>query len=143
MVDYTKLQELKPGIELFYSGKLGTTWGADLEKLPLSLQFYAGGAQSIRGYAYHNFGPGRFLKHLSIEIRKNIKKNLSLSAFTDAGTADNSITAKLHYASGLGLIWRSAIGAFKLSLAHPVREINAGWRIQFSITQALDFWFFH
>ncbi len=43
-------------------GELGYTAVHDLQKFPLSTQFFAGGIDSIRGFSLDELGPGRYLK---------------------------------------------------------------------------------
>ena len=64
-------------------GKLGSTWTEEFHQLPSSVRFFAGGAQSVRGYSYNSLGPednngdvvgGKHLMVGSIEYEYNFGK---------------------------------------------------------------------
>jgi translocation and assembly module TamA len=42
---------------LFLRAQAGATWSDPIEDLPPSVRFFAGGDQSVRGYAYQSLGP--------------------------------------------------------------------------------------
>jgi translocation and assembly module TamA len=94
-------------------GDFGYTDVKDLTKLPLTLQFFAGGLNSIRGFPYSYFGPGRYLKVGSIELRHRIIDQWSGAVFYDLGTADNHINAAMGHGRGVGVIYDSLIGPIK------------------------------
>jgi len=100
------------------------------EDIPKSLRFFAGGDQSVRGYAYESLGPtdsagqvvgGRYLLVGSAEVMHPIKgKDWYLAAFVDQGNAfDNLSDMRLKTGAGLGLRWRSPIGAVRIDVAYP------------------------
>ena len=60
---------------------LGYTFINDIYQLPLSLQFYTGGAQSIRGYDYNSIGPGYNLGIGSVEVRYKLIDDWYLATF--------------------------------------------------------------
>ncbi len=94
-------------------GDFGYTVVKDLNTLPLSLQFFAGGLDSVRGFPYSYFGPGRYLKTASAEVQHRIYGNVSGSVFYDIGTADNHLNAPMGRGTGIGLIYESVIGPIK------------------------------
>jgi translocation and assembly module TamA len=87
-------------------GDFGYTTVKDLNALPISLQFYAGGLDSVRGFPYSYFGPGRYLKVASLELQHHLYGKIS-------GTADNHLNAPMGRGTGIGLIYQSAIGPIK------------------------------
>lgn len=100
------------------------------EDIPKSLRFFAGGDQSVRGYAYESLGPtdstgqvvgGRYLLVSSAEIMHPIKgKDWYVAAFVDHGNAFDSLSdMSLKTGAGLGLRWRSPIGAVRIDIAYP------------------------
>lgn len=115
----------------------GTTQINDLDKLPLSLQLFAGGADSIRGYGYHSLGPGRYLLTSSIELQRRIYGAWYLAGFYDAGNVANNFIPKLKAASGAGLVWLSPIGPFELDFARPIASTDHRWHIQFSMGSSI------
>ena len=60
-VDAKYIKNISSKIQLLLRATLGFTAVDDIDNLPLSLQFYTGGMQSIRGFAYNSIGPGRNL----------------------------------------------------------------------------------
>ncbi|MDR3476891.1 MAG: BamA/TamA family outer membrane protein [Gammaproteobacteria bacterium] len=94
-------------------GNFGYTTVRNIRSLPLSLQFFAGG-MSLRGFPYTYFGPGRYLKTGSVELRHRIVDKLSGAVFYDIGTADDHINAAMGHGTGLGLIYDSAIGPIRV-----------------------------
>lgn len=99
--------------KIILRGDIGYTTVADLNMLPISLQFYAGGLDSIRGFPYSYFGPGRYLKVASIEFQHRLYDKISGAVFYDVGTADNHINSPMGRGTGIGLIYESAIGPIK------------------------------
>jgi translocation and assembly module TamA len=93
--------------------EFGYTTVKDLNLLPISLQFYAGGLDSVRGFPFSYFGPGRYLKTGSIELQHLLYGKLSGAIFYDVGTADNHINAAMGRGKGLGLVYATPIGPVK------------------------------
>jgi translocation and assembly module TamA len=102
----------------------GTTWVDHSNKIPLSMRFFAGGDQSVRGYAYKSLGPTVGGKHFifsSLEAERRVYQSLTAALFTDAGNAMNHWSLRKTYHSvGLGLRWLTPLGSLKLDLAKPL-----------------------
>ena len=118
--------------QLWLSGSLGQTYSTD--ELPLSLQFYAGGAQSLRGYAYRSIGPNKTLQLSSLSILRAIKPHWYASAFVDVGNVSSHFTRHLKKSAGLGLVWQFPVGSARLSIAHPIHD-QGSWRLHLSFIQ--------
>jgi translocation and assembly module TamA len=115
--------------------------------VPESLQFRAGGDDSVRGYAYRSLGPlvdgavgsGNAMYTLSGEMARPISVNLpSLwgATFIDAGNAGNSFAhLKPALGVGVGLRWRSPVGPLRLDLAYGSETRKV--RVHFSVGIAL------
>jgi translocation and assembly module TamA len=98
--------------------------------IPDTLMFRAGGDDSVRGYGYRTLGPteagvvrsARVLLTGSAEVARPISDRMpSLwgAAFVDAGNAADQwgrLDPQLGY--GVGLRWRSPIGAVRIDLAY-------------------------
>ncbi len=116
----------------------GYTSIQDLDNLPLSLQLFAGGAQSLRGFGYNTIGPGRKLFVGSIEIQQRLYGDIYLAGFFDFGNVANALfNKKLKEGAGPGLVWLSPIGMFEITFACAVSQPNRPWVIQFSMGPAL------
>jgi translocation and assembly module TamA len=112
---------------------LGYTAINEMDNLPLSLQFYTGGSQTIRGFDYNAIGPGRNLGVGSVELRHQIVGDWYLAAFFDAGNASDDLFAKPNQGLGAGVLWRTGIGVFELTYAKAISEPGAPGRVQFSM----------
>lgn len=114
-----------------------------LSDLPPSLRFFAGGDQSVRGYAYQSLGPldatgqvagGKHLLAGSVELTRALFSDWGVSAFYDAGNAFDSFTGiRLFQGAGLGLHYYTPVGALNLSVARQIGVDDPGFRIHFTV----------
>ena len=131
---------------LLLRGEYGATLNNELAELPASQRFFAGGDQSVRGYAYRSIGPrdesgenigGEYMTTLSAEIEQTVWGNLGVAAFLDAGGVDNKPGPALSQGVGAGLRYRAPIGYVNLDLAHPLRRPETGVRLHLGIRVGL------
>lgn len=117
-----------------------STWIDDFTDLPPSVRMFAGGDNSIRGYAFESVGEtdsngdvigGSHLLVGSIEYDHLLAKHWSVSAFTDAGDAFDN-TLNLNRSVGVGVRWYSPLGPLRVDLAHPLDD-DASFRIHISL----------
>lgn len=94
-------------------GDLGYLIVKDLDALPSSMRFFAGGLNSIRTFKDSSIGPGRYLVVGSIEYQHKIKGNWNGALFYDAGTATNHFDTAFNQSKGIGVIYDSMIGPIK------------------------------
>ncbi len=99
--------------------ELGATTVKRLTTLPLSVRFFAGGANSVRGYTYQVLGPGKYLIVGSIELQQRVYKQFYAAVFFDAGNAFNTGPWKMNRSAGIGIVWRSPLGPMELTVARP------------------------
>ncbi len=128
----------------------GYTLADEIDKVPLSLQFFAGGAQSIRGYRYQELGPGRYLFVGSVEYQHLLRDKLFGAVFIDGGNAVNSLSNPkgkalgrprssvdlsdlMKYSVGFGVVWVSPVGPIELTLAKPITDSSKHPHIQFTM----------
>jgi translocation and assembly module TamA len=121
----------------------GSTLVDDTADLPASLRFFAGGDNSVRGYAYESLGPedsngkvvgGRHLLVGSIEYEHPVAgEDWWAAAFVDAGNAfdPGQFDTKVGY--GVGLRWYSPVGRVRLDLAFPRDTERDDWRVHFAL----------
>lgn len=138
------LLDLPAGFSIFARVQANTTVQSDpLEDIPVSLRFFAGGDQSIRGYAYQSLGPedaaGRVVggKHLlvgSVEIEKALGVNWGVAVFYDAGNASNALSA-IDWRQGVGLGVRryTLVGPIKIDVARQVGLADPSYRLHLSV----------
>lgn len=120
--------------------EIGATAVSNFEKLPPSQRFFAGGARSVRGYAYQSLGPknsngdvvgGRDLLVGSAEVDYLVWGPYGVAAFIDAGNAFNHFPPNLKAGAGIGFRWKSPFGMVRLDFAHPLDNSRLV-RVQFS-----------
>ena len=95
---------------------LGYTVVHDFNDLPLSLRFFAGGTQSVRGYEYQSLGVpdgGRYLAVGSVEYQHLIIGNWSAAAFWDEGNAFDNFNQGLDRGVGVGIVYKTPIGQIR------------------------------
>lgn len=94
----------------FVRGQVGTTWVSDASKLPGTERFFAGGDRSVRGFGFNDLSPieegstkvgGRHLATATIEVIRDLPRNLGIAAFVDAGNAFDSFGDPLQYSFGI------------------------------------------
>ena len=123
-------------------GRLGGTWTQDFHQLPSSVRFFAGGAQSVRGYAYQSLGPvdasgkvvgGKYLMIGSAEFEHRFDSKWGVALFYDAGNAIDNIEEKLERGAGFGLRWQSPVGPVRIDLASAISRDGRPWRLHITI----------
>ncbi len=117
-----------------FRGDVGYTLINELENLPLSLQFFAGGAQSVRAYQYEGLGPGRTLAVGSAEYQREVYNKWYATVFYDIGNAADhifhctsadqaaGINCGFKSSPGVGVLWASPVGPLELTLADAINE---------------------
>lgn len=118
---------------LLLRGDMGYTLTSHLSDFPPSLLFYAGGSQSLRGYAYQALGPGRYLMLGSIEYQHRLINDFYGAIFFDAGNAVNNFPIKLQKGAGLGLVWLSPLGPMEITAGKALNLPGRPVRLQFTM----------
>jgi len=113
------------------------------EDVPPSLRFFAGGDQSVRGYAYQSLSPendngvpvgGRFTLVGSAEYQYQFADKWRAAMFIDHGNAVNDLFDPLATGVGVGIRWISPLGPLRLDIAKGLdTELGGEWRIHFSM----------
>jgi translocation and assembly module TamA len=116
---------------LILRGDIGYTNVKELTTFPLSLRYYAGGAQSIRGFSYQSLGPGKYLLTSSIEWQQRLHGEWYGAVFADAGNASNCLSASLERSAGVGIVWKSPVGVMELTFARVISLPGHPFRLQF------------
>jgi translocation and assembly module TamA len=114
-------------------GDLGYTVVNDLNQLPLTLNYFAGGINSVRGYAFGSLGPGRYLEIASIEYQHQIIGQWNGAVFYDAGNAINHFNDPLMRGVGVGIVYQSMIGSIQIYLARAESKDGKPLSIDFTI----------
>ncbi|HKM14944.1 MAG TPA: autotransporter assembly complex family protein [Marinospirillum sp.] len=124
--------------------QLGFLSTEDFSRTPVSMRFFAGGDQSVRGYPYQELAPksesgrplgGHYLLASSVEYQYSLTPTWRLATFVDAGDA----TSKRYELKapkiglGIGVRWISPVGALRLDIAKGLDELQGGWQLHFSM----------
>ncbi|MBK1649102.1 autotransporter assembly complex protein TamA [Rhabdochromatium marinum] len=123
---------------------LGATWAANLDDVPASQRFFAGGDNSIRGWGYDVLGPndpvtdktlgGRYLAVGSLELQRHIKGKWSASMFTDFGNAfDPEYNAEWEQSAGVGVNYQTPLGRVRVDLGYALTKSDPGVRLHLII----------
>jgi translocation and assembly module TamA len=130
------------GGRLIARAEAGYTRVSVFEELPASLRFYAGGSQSVRGYAFQALGPlneagqvigGRYLLVGSLEYDHRLTESWGVAVFYDAGKAFNDASAPFSEGAGVGVRWHLPIGVLRLDFARALSLEGRPWRVHFWI----------
>ena len=128
-------------------GDAGYTLTDDLDNVPPSIRFFAGGDNSVRGYGFETLAPrgldsdnneivigGAHLLVGSIELEHKFKDKWSMATFFDTGQAfDNFSNINLARSVGVGVRYQSPIGPVRIDLAHPLNQSAQVVRLHFTI----------
>ncbi len=129
---------------------LGGLPDADLMEIPADLRFYAGGANSIRGYGHQMVGPlvgdrpvgGLSLLTGNFELNCRIIGDFGVAAFLDGGAAFIERAPRwgdeIRWGTGGGLRYFTPIGPIGLDIAFPIDkrdEIDSDFHVYVSIAQ--------
>jgi translocation and assembly module TamA len=140
--------------------ELGLTDVGDIDRLPVSVRYFGGGSNSVRGYDYKSMGPTEFntkkgdhgeyevvggnnLLTTSVEYDYKFRPNWAVAAFVDVGNAADDFNWDVKRGVGLGLRFISPIGPIRLDVAYGLdptsvdkrNGINkaAGWNFNISM----------
>jgi translocation and assembly module TamA len=126
------------------------TANGDRENLAPSLSFFAGGNDSIRGYAFQSLGVEKYIPQSdgstkrfvvggnrlaigSLEYQYYFTNKWRGALFVDAGDAfdDGDFDAKV--GAGFGVHYITAVGAIRAELANSVSETDPDWYFHLTI----------
>ncbi|MBV5310730.1 autotransporter assembly complex family protein, partial [Chromatium okenii] len=132
-LQYKWIQGFAQRYRLIVRTDLGVTLTEQVNALPQSRRFYAGGDQSLRGWGFNALGPrasgstavsgGRYLAVGSIELERQLAGRWSAALFTDFGNAFDRLNAPApELSAGFGVRWASPIGQIRFDLAFALSE---------------------
>lgn len=128
---------------LILRGELGAVLAKDKDGIPAPYLFRAGGDQSVRGYAFQQFGVasgdaivgGRYMTTASIEYQYWMLPKWGVATFYDAGdAADSPAALRLKSGYGVGARWRSPVGPINLDVAYgkATKEVRLHFSLGFT-----------
>jgi translocation and assembly module TamA len=145
--------DLAPRWHLLLRGELGASMVSDFSEVPGIYRFFAGGDRSVRGFGYNSLSPeetvigddgpeqrktgGRHLVVGSVEVVRDLPRNLGLATFFDIGNAFNSFKDPLEYAAGVGIRYRlQDVVSLGLDVAQPLSR-KGGVHLHLNISTQL------
>ena len=150
LIDLRKYNEISEGAVLAAKVKAGIMkpiWGDDTT--PIDERFFAGGSNSIRGWARGEVGPqstegialgGESYLEFSVEWRHHLWRILSGVIFCDAGNVwagyDEYDLENLDYSTGLGIRIDTPIGPIRFDAAQPLWSADKQIQLHLNIGQA-------
>ncbi|MGA0085693.1 MAG: autotransporter assembly complex protein TamA, partial [Steroidobacteraceae bacterium] len=110
-------------------GQVGATVIGKAEDLPGTERFFAGGDRSVRGFGFAELSPlndegakigGRHLLTGTVELIRDLPRNLALAVFFDIGNAIDDFNDPLQYSAGIGLRFRLPVVTIGVDIAQPL-----------------------
>lgn len=137
-------------ITLAAKGSLGTIQGADVDSVPATERFYAGGGGTVRGYGYQDVGPqkdgdpsgGLSIALLSLELRTKFTEKFGGVAFVDTGSVSEESAPDFNnmaIGAGVGVRYYTSFGPIRFDVATPLTQKNdtdQNYQFYISIGQA-------
>lgn len=138
---------------LLTRAELGASMVRNFNDLPGIYRFFAGGDRSVRGFAYNSLSPeepvlqndgttklqktgGRYLFSGSVEMARDLPRNLAGAVFFDIGNAFNKFGDPMEYSVGVGVRYRLPVVSMGLDIAKPLSD-NSGPRLHLNISPKL------
>ena len=106
------------------------------------MRFFAGGDNSVRGYAFEELGPvdadgnvigGSSLATGSFEFEQPLRARWSLAFFVDSGNAFERSEMDAKTSVGMGGRWQSPLGPIRIDLALPLEDDHDEWRVHVTL----------
>ena len=111
--------------------QFGAIQSNDYNRVPITQRFFAGGDNTIRGFAFRDISPrnpegiavgGRYIEVLNLEYNYRFRDRWSFALFTDAGRAFNNFDTPYSIGAGFGIRWQSPVGPFRVDIATPISD---------------------
>lgn len=129
---------------------IGSIAGADIDSIPATKRFYAGGGGSVRGFGYQEVGPqrngdptgGLSLVNFSLEMRTKFTDKFGGVAFLDgASVSEDSVPdfQNIAMGAGVGVRYYTGFGPIRFDIATPLTQkdnLDQNYQFYISIGQA-------
>jgi len=143
-VQAERVFDLAPKWHLLLRGDIGATAVSSTSGLAPSQRFFAGGDRSVRGFGVNDLSPveqvvedgvpqvnedgspkyekvgGKHLLAASVELVRDLPKNLAIAVFTDAGNAFDNFGDPLMYSVGVGVRFRLPVVSVGIDVAQAL-----------------------
>ncbi len=111
-------------------GQAGAIWTTNFDGVPASQRFFAGGDNSVRGFALNELSPqdtahnkigGPNLLVATVELERDLRwPNFRGAVFTDAGNAFKQFSDGFAYSAGVGVRYNVAVASLGIDIAQPL-----------------------
>src|SRR5277367_4864486 len=156
--------QIYPKWHLLLRDEVGATVVSNFDKLPAIMRFFAGGDNSVRGFAFDELSPldsickgspaiipatgkcadqigvirdgGKDLITGTVEVVRDLPHNFGVATFFDYGNAFNHFGDPLQYAAGVGFRVRLPVVTLGIDIAQPL-STNAGPRLHINFSPKL------
>jgi len=139
-----------PDVVLALRANAGTLYGSQINNIPATERFYAGGGGSVRGFGYQQVGPfksgdptgGRSMVTSSAELRTKWTDSIGIVTFIDAGNISKDYVpdlGNLSIGAGIGLRYYTDFGPLRFDVAVPLNHkdnLDRNYQLYISIGQA-------
>ncbi len=114
---------------MLFRGQIGATLVGEVQDLPGTERFFAGGDRSVRGFGFSELSPlnaegarvgGRHLLAGSVELIRDLPRNFAVAFFFDIGNAVDEFNDPLQYSVGIGLRFRLPVVTLGVDIAQPL-----------------------
>lgn len=129
---------------------IAETASGDRAELAPSLNFFAGGNQSIRGFSYQSIGNeldvvradgkkktlvvgGDRLAIASVEYQYYFTNSWRGALFVDGGDAFDDGEFDLNYGAGFGVHYITPVGAVRIEFANSLSDDNPDWQLHLTV----------
>jgi translocation and assembly module TamA len=156
--------QIYPKWHLLLRDEVGATFVSNFDRLPAIMRFFAGGDNSVRGFAFDELSPidavckgspvilpstgkcadqigtirdgGKDLITGTVEVIRDLPHNFGIATFFDYGNAFNHFGDPLQYAAGVGFRLRLPVVTLGVDIAQPL-STNAGPRLHINFSPKL------
>ena len=165
-VQAERVFEIHPKWHLLLRDELGATLVSRFSELPTVMRFFAGGDNSVRGFAYNDLSPtqlvcakdangketigpnglcagtyikvgGKNLITGTVEVIRDLPRNFGIATFFDYGNAFNSFGDPLEYSVGVGFRIRLPVVTLGVDIAQPISRSGASPRLHINFSPKL------
>ena len=166
-VQAERVFDIVPKWHLLLRDEVGATLASRFSDLPAIMRFFAGGDNSVRGFAYNDLSPtqtaclkdargnpilvaatgqcstatvkvgGKDLITGTVEVVRDLPRNFGVATFFDYGNAFNHFGDSLDYSVGVGFRLRLPVVTLGIDVAEPLSRPGASPRLHINFSPKL------
>jgi translocation and assembly module TamA len=166
-VQAERVFDFVPKWHLLLRDEVGATLASRFSDLPAIMRFFAGGDNSVRGFAYNDLSPtqtaclkdargnpilvsatgqcstatvkvgGKDLITGTVEVIRDLPRNFGVATFFDYGNAFDHFGDSLEYSVGIGFRLRLPVVTLGIDVAEPLSRAGASPRLHINFSPKL------